>query len=132
MVGKLIRQASVAQFARTLSIAFTGGVPLKDALATSRRHAAAGFSATIDEVASCAAQGASLADAMTNTRAFPDLAIEIVTVSEANCTLDALLPRTAQFYEEMVENALEGIASLMQPLLIGILCAIVSYLAITG
>ncbi len=73
-----------------------------------------------------------LAPAMDRSGMFPELAVRMVAVGESNGTLDVLLPRVAAFYEDRVQNALEGIANIMQPLLIGILCAIVSYLAITG
>ena len=132
IVGDLVHQAGIARFARTLSVAFAAGVPIADALTTARRTAHPGLADSLDTVNRHMEDGAMLAPAMDRSGMFPELAVRMVAVGESNGTLDVLLPRVAAFYEDRVQNALEGIANIMQPLLIGILCAIVSYLAITG
>lgn len=129
--GELIRKATVARFARTLSTMFAAGVPLVEALdsvagASGNRVY---FDAT-KQVQSEISTGASLTVAMQNTEVFPNMVLQMVAIGEESGALDSMLSKVADFYEGEVDDAVEGLSSLMEPIIMVVLGTLIGGLVI--
>ncbi len=131
IVGPILVKAAIARYARTLSTMFSAGVPLVEAL-----ESVAGATGNIvyekavmrmrDEVAT----GQRLQRAMENTGLFPNMVIQMIAVGEESGSLDAMSAKVAQFYEQDVDNAVDSMSSLLEPLIMAILGVLVGGLVI--
>ncbi|MSR08621.1 MAG: type II secretion system F family protein [Gammaproteobacteria bacterium] len=131
IVGNIIEKAAVARFARTLSTMFSAGVPLVEAL-----QSVAGATGNIvyekavlsmrDEVST----GQRLQRAMGNTGIFPNMVIQMIAVGEESGSLDQMSAKVADFYEADVDNAVDSMSSLLEPLIMAILGVLVGGLVI--
>jgi type IV pilus assembly protein PilC len=131
VVGAILYKAAVARFARTLSTMFAAGVPLVDALASVA--AAAGnivFEEAIEQMREQVASGQRLALAMGNTGLFPNMAVQMVAIGEESGALDAMCARVADFYEEAVDNQVDSLSSLLEPMIISIIGILVGGIVI--
>lgn len=120
--GELIRKASIARWSRTLATMFAAGVPLVEAFDSVAGAAgnAVYFDATKyiqHEVSS----GSSLTVAMQNTEVFPSMVLQMVAIGEEAGSLDAMLSKVADFYEAEVDDAVEALSSLMEPIIMVVL-----------
>jgi type IV pilus assembly protein PilC len=130
--GKIWLKYQVALFARTLSTLLTGGLPLVPSLETaarsisSRRVSRAVFSSigTVRE-------GKSLAESLTNTGVFPDLAAEMITVGEQTGALPQMLNSVAEFFEEDVSTALTAALALIEPAILIVMGVVVVFILIS-
>jgi len=122
LFGELIRKATVARFARTLSTMFAAGVPLVEAL-----DSVAGASGNrvyydaTKTIQSEISTGTSLTVAMQNTEVFPNMVLQMVAIGEESGALDSMLSKVADFYEGEVDDAVEGLSSLMEPIIMVVL-----------
>jgi type IV pilus assembly protein PilC len=120
--GDVIRKATMARWARTLSTMFAAGVPLVEAL-----DSVAGASGNyVYYVSTKAIQqevstGISLTQAMQNSQVFPNMVLQMVAIGEEAGSLDAMLSKIADFFEQEVDDAVEALSSLMEPLIMVIL-----------
>jgi type IV pilus assembly protein PilC len=131
VVGPILVKAAIARFARTLSTMFAAGVPLVEAL-----NSVAGACGNIvyedavlairDEVST----GQRLQRAMTNTELFPNMVIQMIAVGEESGSLDEMSSKVADFYEEDVDNAVDNMSSLLEPIIMAILGVLVGGLVI--
>jgi type IV pilus assembly protein PilC len=131
IIGPILNKAAIARFARTLSTMFQAGVPLVEAL-----ESVAGATGNIiyedatmkvrDEVAT----GQRLQRAMENTGLFPNMVVQMIAVGEESGSLDAMAGKVASFYEEDVDNAVDSMSSLLEPLIMAILGVLVGGLVI--
>jgi type IV pilus assembly protein PilC len=131
VIGPILEKAAIARFARTLSTMFAAGVPLVEAL-----DSVAGATGNIvyenavlrmrDEVAT----GQRLQQAMSNTGLFPNMVIQMVAVGEESGALDEMSGKVATFYEADVDNAVDSMSSLLEPLIMAILGVLVGGLVI--
>jgi type IV pilus assembly protein PilC len=124
--GKLFSQVAVARFSRTLSTLLSSGVPILDALDIVER--ASGNRVVADAVHHSIAGvsgGATLAEVFATRDVFPPMLIKMISVGEMTGQLDSLLERIARFYDERVTSAVEGLTSMIEPLLIGVLGLVV-------
>ncbi|MBL8202167.1 MAG: type II secretion system F family protein [Chromatiales bacterium] len=131
IIGNILEKAAVARFARTLSTMFSAGVPLVEAL-----HSVAGATGNVvyekavlamrDEVAT----GQRLQRAMENTGIFPNMVIQMIAVGEESGSLDEMSAKVADFYEADVDNAVDSMSSLLEPLIMAILGVLVGGLVI--
>ena len=131
IIGAILNKSSIARYARTLSTTFAAGVPLVEALAS-----VAGACGNIvyegavlkmrDEVAT----GQRLQRAMENTNLFPNMVNQMIAVGEESGSLDAMSAKVADFYEEEVDNAVDSMSSLLEPLIMAILGVLVGGLVI--
>jgi type IV pilus assembly protein PilC len=131
IVGQILVKAAIARFARTLSTMFSAGVPLVEALesvagATGNIVYEIGVLEIRDEVST----GQRLQRAMTNTNLFPNMVIQMIAVGEESGSLDEMSSKVADFYEEDVDNAVDNMSSLLEPLIMGILGVLVGGLVI--
>jgi len=129
--GDLIRKATIARFARTLSTMFAAGVPLVEAMNTVA--GAAGnvvYAQAILRMRDEIATGMSLQMSMRQSGLFPNMVVQLVAIGEEAGSLDAMLGKVADFYEEEVDNAVDGLSSLMEPLIMAFLGVIIGGLVI--
>lgn len=131
VIGKILEKASVARFARTLAITFAAGLPLVDAL-----HSVAGatgnmlFARATDRIREDVATGSQMQMAMRSTKLFPNMVIQMVAIGEESGALEQMLSKVADFFEEEVDNAVDGLSSLLEPLIMAILGTLVGGLVI--
>lgn len=129
--GELLRKATVARFARTLSTMFAAGVPLLDAL-----ESVAGASGNrvyyeaTKKIQSEVSTGTSLTVAMQNVEVFPSMVLQMVAIGEESGALDSMLSKVADFYEGEVDDAVEALSSLMEPVIMVVLGTLIGGLVI--
>jgi len=129
--GNIIEQSCLARFTRTLSTTFAAGVPLVDAL-TSVSGATGNIvykNASLqirDDVTS----GQQLTASIKSTGLFPIMVLQMVSIGEESGALDAMLDKCATFYEAEVDNAVDGLTSMMEPLIMAVLGVLVGGLMI--
>jgi len=131
ILGPILQKAAVARYARTLSTMFAAGVPLVEALesvagATGNIVYEEGVLKMRDEVAT----GQRLQQAMENTDLFPNMVIQMIAVGEESGSLDDMSAKVADFYEEDVDNAVDNLSSLLEPIIMAILGVLVGGLVI--
>jgi len=131
VVGDIVDKSSIARFARVLSTTFAAGVPLVDAL-----DSVAGATGNIvyrdavvkirDDVAS----GTQLQFSMKSTGVFPSMAVQMVAIGEESGALDTMLDKVASHFEDDVDNLVDGMTSLMEPIIMSILGVLVGGLIV--
>ena len=131
IIGPILVKAAIARFARTLSTMFAAGVPLVEAM-----QSVAGATGNIvyelavlrmkDEVAT----GQRLQRAMESTGLFPNMVVQMIAVGEESGSLDTMSGKVAEFYEAEVDNAVDGMSSLLEPLIMAILGVLVGGMVI--
>jgi type IV pilus assembly protein PilC len=131
IIGPIMNKSAIARYARTLSTTFSAGVPLVEALGS-----VAGATGNIvfetavlrmrDEVAT----GQRLQRAMEDTELFPNMVTQMVAVGEESGALDQMSAKVADFYEEEVDNAVDNMSSLLEPLIMAVLGVLVGGLVI--
>ena len=129
--GPLLRKSAIARWTRTLSTTFAAGVPLVEALESV--SGAAGnyeyFVAT-KKIQGEVAIGSSLNSAMQATDVFPNMVIQMVSIGEEAGSLDTMLGKVADYYEQEVDDAVKALSSLMEPLIMVVLGTIIGGLVI--
>jgi len=124
--GKLFSQVAVARFSRTLSTLLSSGVPILDALDIVERAAGnAVIARAVHESIASVSGGSGLAEVFEKKPVFPPMLIKMISVGEKTGQLDTLLGKIADFYDERVGAAIEGLTSMIEPLLIGVLGLVV-------
>ena len=131
IVGGILEQAAIARFCRTLAITFAAGVPLVDALkivsgATGNRV----FDEAAAKVREDVAVGHQLQMAMQQVGVFPNMVIQMASIGEEAGSLDEMLVKVAEAYEEEVNNAVDALSSLLEPLIIVFIGVIVGTMVI--
>jgi type IV pilus assembly protein PilC len=131
IIGPILVKSAIARFARTLSTMFAAGVPLVEAM-----QSVAGATGNIayeeatlrmkDEVAT----GQRLQRAMENTGLFPNMVVQMIAVGEESGSLDTMSAKVAEFYEAEVDNAVDSMSSLMEPMIMAILGVLVGGMVI--
>ena len=131
VIGSILQKAAIARYARTLSTMFAAGVPLVEALesvsgATGNIVYEVGVLQMRDEVST----GQRLQQAMENTNLFPNMVIQMIAVGEESGSLDDMSSKVADFYEEDVDNAVDNLSSLLEPMIMAILGVLVGGLVV--
>jgi type IV pilus assembly protein PilC len=120
--GDLIRKAVLARWTRTLSTMFGAGVPLVEALDSVGGAAGnAVYSQATEQIQKEVSTGTALTMAMQNTGVFPTMVLQMASIGEESGSLDHMLGKAAEFYEEEVDEMVKGLSSLMEPFIIVIL-----------
>ncbi len=131
LTGKLLHKSAVARFARTLSTTFAAGVPLVQALASVAGAAGSGpFKQAIEQIRHDVSTGMQLNHSMAASGLFPSMAIQMTAIGEESGTLDLMLEKVASYYEAAVDDQVDNLTSLMEPLLMVVLGCIVGALVI--
>jgi type IV pilus assembly protein PilC len=129
--GDLVRKSAIARWTRTLSTMFAAGVPLVEAL-----DSVAGAAGNYDyyvatkKIQAEVSTGSSLTSAMAGTEVFPNMVIQMVTIGEEAGSLDAMLSKVADFYEQEVDDAVEALSSLMEPMIMVVLGTLIGGLVV--
>jgi type IV pilus assembly protein PilC len=131
VLGAIIRKAAIARFTRTLSTMFAAGVPLVEAM-----ESVAGATGNIVyelgtlEIRTEVATGQRLQRAMEATELFPNMVIQMVAVGEESGSLDEMCAKVADFYERDVDDAVDNLSALLEPMIMAILGVLVGGLVI--
>jgi type IV pilus assembly protein PilC len=131
IIGSVVHDAVIARFSRTLSTTFAAGVPLVDALESTAGAAgnaiyAQGIRRIRDDVTS----GTALAISIRTTGLFPTMLLQMTSIGEESGSLDDMLGKVADHYEAAVDNAVDSLSSLMEPMIMSILGVLVGGLMI--
>ena len=131
VMGMIINKAAVARYARTLSTTFAAGVPLIEALESAA--GAAGneiYKNAIMEVRADVSAGGQMYSSMKTTSRFPEMVIQMVSIGEESGSLDDMLARVANIYEQEVDDAVDGLTALLEPLIMAVLGVIIGGLIV--
>jgi len=131
VVGDILNKSAIARFARTLSTMFAAGTPLVEAM-TSVAGACGNivyYDAVMkmrDEIAT----GTQLQVAMRDTNLFPNMVVQMVAIGEESGALDSMLGKVADWYEQEVDDAVDALTSLLEPLIMAVLGVIIGGLVV--
>jgi type IV pilus assembly protein PilC len=129
--GDILQKAIIARFARTLATMFAAGVPLVEAMDSVA--GAAGnvvYSEAIYKMRDGIATGSQLQVCMRETNLFPNMVVQMVAIGEESGSIDHMLGKVADFYEEEVDNAVDAMSSLMEPMIMAVLGVLIGGLVI--
>ena len=131
VVGQILEKSAIARFARTMATMFAAGVPLVEAMdpvagATGNALFEEATLRMKDEVST----GTQLQQSMRATGLFPNMVVQMVAIGEESGSLDDMLGKVADFYEQEVDNLVDGLSSLLEPLIMAILGVVVGGLVI--
>jgi type IV pilus assembly protein PilC len=124
--GEVIRKATIARWTRTLSTMFAAGVPLVEALDSV--GGASGnyiYREATKRIKAEISTGSSLTVAMQNANIFPNMVIQMIAIGEESGQLDAMSGKVADFFEAEVDDAVESLSSLMEPMIMVILGVVI-------
>ena len=131
VIGDLLEKAAVARYARTLSTTFAAGVPLIDALESAAGASGnAVFRDAILEVRAEVTSGMQMNLAMRNVNIFPDMVIQMVAIGEESGAVDDMLEKVANVYETEVDNAVDNLTALLEPMIMAVLGVVIGGLII--
>jgi type IV pilus assembly protein PilC len=130
--GNLVYKSVIARWTRTLSTMFAAGVPLVEALDSV--GGASGnyvYSSATEKIQMEVATGTSLTAAMTNANVFPTMVLQMCAIGEESGAIDHMLGKAADFYEAEVDDMVEGLSSLMEPIIIVFLGALIGGIVVS-
>mgnify|MGYP000681090910 FL=1 len=131
VVGDILEKAAVARYARTLSTTFAAGVPLPDALESAAGAAGnAVFRDAILEIRSEVTSGMQMNLAMRNCSIFPDMVIQMVAIGEESGAVDDMLAKVANVYEQQVDDAVDNLTALLEPMIMAVLGVVIGGLIV--
>jgi type IV pilus assembly protein PilC len=130
--GDLIRKAVLARWTRTLSTMFGAGVPLVEALDSVGGAAGnAVYQVATEQIQREVSTGTALTMAMQNTGVFPTMVLQMTSIGEESGSLDHMLGKAAEFYEDEVDEMVKGLSSLMEPFIIVILGVLIGGIVVS-
>jgi len=131
VVGDIIHKAAIARFSRTLATMSTAGVPLVEALeSVSGATGNFVYSNAVLQMREDVSSGSQLQQSMRQTALFPNMVVQMVAIGEEAGSLDSMLGKVADFYEEEVDNAVDSLSSLIEPMIMAILGVVVGGLVV--
>jgi type IV pilus assembly protein PilC len=131
VVGEILTKATIARYARTMSTMFAAGVPLVEAM-----DSVAGatgniiYEEAVYQMRDQVATGQQLQLAMAQTGLFPNMVVQMVAIGEESGSLDSMLAKVADFYEQEVDDAVDGLSALLEPLIMAVLGVLIGGLII--
>lgn len=129
--GPLVQKAAVARYARTLATTFAAGVPLVDALDSAAGASGnAVYKKAILKIKEDVTSGLQINMAMASTGVFPNMVVQMVAIGEESGAVDTMLAKVADIYEQEVDDAVDGISSLIEPFVIVFLGTVVGGLVV--
>ncbi len=132
ILGSIMRKIAVARFCRTLSTLMASGVPILEGLdITARTAGNAIIEDAVQSTRKSIERGDTIAQPLRQTGVFPGMVVQMISVGEATGALDAMLSKIADFYEEEVDQAVAGLLTLLEPLMIALLGVIVGGIVIS-
>ncbi len=130
--GDLINKSVIARWTRTLSTMFAAGVPLVEALdSVGGASGNAVYAAATEQIQRDVATGSALTTSMTATGVFPTMVLQMAAIGEESGSLDHMLGKAAEFYEEEVDDMVKGLSSLMEPFIIVVLGVLIGGIVVS-
>jgi type IV pilus assembly protein PilC len=131
VLGEMLQKAAIARWSRTLATTFAAGVPLVEALDSVGPSAGnAVYKEATKQVQNDVNIGTSLAQSMQNTGVFPNMAIQMTQIGEESGSLDSMLSKVADYYEREVDETVDALSSLLEPMIMVILGVIIGGIVI--
>ena len=129
--GAIVHDSVIARFSRTLATTFAAGVPLVDALESTAGAAGNSvYAKAIRQIKDDVTSGSTLYSSTKATGLFPNMLLQMMSIGEESGALDEMLDKVANHYEEAVDNAVDSLSSLMEPMIMAILGVLVGGLMI--
>jgi len=131
IIGPILNKAAIARYARTMATMFAAGVPLVEAM-----ESVAGavgnvvYGAAVLRMRDEVATGTQLNVAMKTSGMFPNMVVQMTAIGEEAGSMDTMLSKVADFYEEEVDNAVDGLSSLLEPIIMAILGVLIGGLVV--
>ncbi len=130
--GDLINKSVIARWTRTLSTMFAAGVPLVEALdSVGGASGNAVYAIATEQIQRDVSTGSALTTSMTATGVFPTMVLQMAAIGEESGSLDHMLSKAAEFYEEEVDEMVKGLSSLMEPFIIVILGVLIGGIVVS-
>lgn len=131
VIGEILKKAAVARYARTLSTTFAAGVPLIEALRSAAGASGnAVFRDAILYIGKEVSAGTQMYVAMRSTNVFPDMVVQMVSIGEESGSVDDMLQKVANIYEAEVDDMVDGLTSLLEPIIMAVLGVVIGGLII--
>lgn len=131
VVGEILRQSAIARFSRTLGVTFRAGVPLVEALdSVANATGSVVYNDAVKRIREDVAVGHQLQLAMRQTSLFPNMVVQMVAIGEEAGALDTMLFKIAEFFETEVNNAVDALSSLLEPMIMVIIGLIVGSMVV--
>ena len=131
VIGKVLHESAISRFARTLALTFKAGVPLVEALTTvGGATGSVVYAEATAKIKEDVAVGFQLNMAMKQVNLFPHMVVQMVAIGEEAGALDTMLFKVAEFYEEEVNNAVDSLSSLLEPLIMVVIGTLVGSMVI--
>ncbi len=131
VVGQILHQSAIARFARTLGVTFAAGVPLVEALdSVAGATGSPIYNDAVKRIREDVAVGHQLQLAMRQVGLFPNMVVQMVAIGEESGALDKMLFKVAEFYEQEVNNAVDALASLLEPFIMVIIGVLVGSMVV--
>jgi type IV pilus assembly protein PilC len=129
--GILLRKVAVAKFARTLGTLISSGVPMLEAMEiTAKTSGNKVVESALIETRSSISEGKTMAEPLCQSRVFPPMVVQMITVGETTGSLDNMLTKVADFYDDEVDVAVEALTSMLEPMLMVFLGIVVGFIVI--
>ena len=130
--GDLINKSVIARWTRTLSTMFAAGVPLVEALdSVGGASGNAVYARATEQIQKDVSTGSALTTSMTTTGVFPSMVLQMAAIGEESGSLDHMLAKCAEFYEDEVDEMVKGLSSLMEPFIIVILGTLIGGIVVS-
>ena len=131
VIGPILQKAAIARFTRTLATTFTAGVPLIAALDSAANASGnAVYRNAIKHIRNEVASGSPINVGMRATTIFPNMAVQMVAIGEESGALDAMLSKIATIYEAEVDDMVDGLSHLLEPIIMVVLGGVIGGLII--
>lgn len=131
VIGEILRQSAIARFARTLGVTFKAGVPLVEALdSVANATGSVVYNESVKRIREDVAVGHQLQLAMKQTGLFPNMVTQMVAIGEEAGALDSMLFKIAEFFETEVNNAVDALSSLLEPMIMVIIGIVVGSMVV--
>ena len=131
VLGDIMQKIAVARFCRTLATLTSSGVPILDGLEITAKTAGNSIiEDAIMAVRKAVEAGRTIADPLAESKVFPAMVVQMIGVGEQTGALDAMLNKIAEFYEDEVDNAVDGLMKLMEPIMISILGLVIGTIVV--
>jgi type IV pilus assembly protein PilC len=132
VIGPILEKATIARWTRTLATMFAAGVPLVESLdAVAGAAGNALYAAGTKRIQTEVSTGTNLTNAMSNTKLFPTMVLQMVQIGEESGSLDGMLSKIAEFYEREVDDAVAALSSLLEPIIIVFLGVVIGGLVVS-
>ena len=131
VIGEIVSKGTVARFARTLSTMFAAGVPLVEAMENvARASGNVVYEEALLKVRDEISTGTTLTQAMERTGLFANMVVQMIQIGEEAGSIDSMLAKVADFYEEEVDNLVDGLTSMLEPLIMAFLGVVIGGLVV--